>query len=301
MSKSNKQRRFVRTLLAWYTRRGRTLPWRGIADPYRILISEVMLQQTQVGRVLQKYPLFLRRFPTLHSLARASQSDVVRAWQGMGYNNRAVRLHKFARQVRGEFGGEIPGTLEGLIRLPGIGRYTANAILSAAFGKRVPIVDVNVQRVLSRIFWRMESTAALRASNDVWHLAGGLLPARRSYDWNQALMDLGATVCTARKPDCAECPVAALCASGKRMRSPVPVRSRRSGRPATPDRIYRGKAIELLRRRSMQAGRLREAIQGESLRRHEQWFRNLLAGLQKDGLVTVSGNGSFAARRVALA
>ena len=310
MPKSSKQRNVVRTILTWYKRQGRTLPWRlptgqagGISNPYRILISEIMLQQTQVSRVLVKYPEFLRNFPTLRSLANAKQRDVVLAWQGMGYNNRAVRLHGFAQTVFKNYRGKIPQTFESLIALPGIGKYTANAMLSSAFGKDLPIVDVNVQRVFSRIFWKMDSTAAMKSSKEIWRLAEVILPKRKAYDWNQAVMDLGATVCTARNPKCDACPVAQLCASRKRMNRESPVRPKREpSLDGIPNRFYRGRIIERLRTRtgSVRLDVLGKAIYPKFAKQHEAWLRSVLSDLERDKLICVHGNGSLRSSRVVL-
>ncbi|MFN0156450.1 MAG: A/G-specific adenine glycosylase [Bacteroidota bacterium] len=291
------------SLLRWYARHGRTLPWRGISNPYRILISEVMLQQTQVQRVLEKYPAFLRRFPTLRALAAARRRDVVVAWRGMGYNNRAVRLHRLAQSVVHTHNGKLPRDINALMELPGIGRYTANALLSSAFGAQVPVVDVNVQRVLSRVFWKMGTTMDMKNANAVWPLAGALLPKGRAYQWNQALMDLGATVCVARNPRCEQCPVGHLCASRGRVK---PAR-RTMVRPepsldGIPNRIYRGRIIEELRRnggtRSLAANVLGKKIKTEG---NDAWLWTLLQGLQRDGIIVTRGTGSLAQRRVSLA
>ncbi|MBI5472211.1 MAG: A/G-specific adenine glycosylase [Ignavibacteriae bacterium] len=300
-------------MLRWYRRNGRTLPWRlpaghagNITNAYRILISEIMLQQTQVSRVLIKYPEFLKRFPSLRSLARARQRDVVIAWKGMGYNNRAVRLHQLAQAVTEHHGGRIPSTFEQLIALPGVGRYTANALLSSAFGKRAAIVDVNVQRVLSRIFWTMKSFDARRAALDIWTFAEHILPTGRVYDWNQALMDFGATVCTARQPQCPRCPVMSLCKSRSSM---MTRRASISKREATlngiPNRIHRGRIIERLRSvnnsRPIRFHTLGKSILPNFSVRHHAWFALLLSGLAKDGLVRIAGNGSLKNNRVSLA
>lgn len=265
-----------------------------------------MLQQTQVGRVQEKYPAFLRRFPTLRSLARAKQREVILAWRGMGYNNRAVRLHKFAQAVTHNHRGKIPRDFDALIALPGIGKYTANALLSSAFGKQLPIVDVNVQRVISRVFWRMKSTADMRAANVIWKRAEEILPKGRAYDWNQALMDLGALVCTARNPKCEACPVAALCASCATMtRSLAPRARREPSLNGIPNRMYRGKIIERLRHLngtgSIRADVLAESISPTYSHRNEKWFRKLLNDLANDELIRVRGKGSLRATRVSLA
>lgn len=189
-------------LLAWYRDHGRDLPWRRSTDPYEILVSEVMLQQTQVSRVIPHYHRFLERFPTPGVLAAASRAEVLAAWTGLGYNRRAVRLQEAAQQIEAE---GWPSEIEGLRSLPGVGRYTAAAVAAFAFGHREPAVDTNLRRVLSR--WQ---GAALEGRSLVE-------AARRSLDddaaaWNQAVMDLGATLCHQRDPECSHCPVAAWCA-----------------------------------------------------------------------------------------
>lgn len=204
-------------LLAWYATQGRThLPWRHTHDPYAILISEVMLQQTQVDRVLPKYQEFLSRFPTLESLATAPTADVIKAWASLGYNMRAVRLQQIARQAVAEYGGMLPDTLEKLLALKGIGRYTAGAIACFAFGLHVATVDTNIRRVLWRVFRGIEPASwpsGERAQREAFSLAEWALPPGRAYDWQQALMDLGATVCVSRRPLCESCPLTASCAA----------------------------------------------------------------------------------------
>ncbi len=205
-----------RRLLAWYAAEGRDLPWRHTRDPYAILVSEVMLQQTQVERVLPKYREFLERFPTLADLAGAPTADVIRTWSPLGYNVRAVRLQRIARQAVDEYGGALPGTLEGLLALKGIGRYTAGAIACFAFGLPVATVDTNIRRVLWRVFRGIEPgvwPAGQPAVRDVLALAEWALPGEYAYDWQQALMDLGATICVSRRPACERCPLASVCAA----------------------------------------------------------------------------------------
>jgi A/G-specific adenine glycosylase len=203
-------------LLAWYAAQGRDLPWRHTRDPYAILVSEMMLQQTQVDRVLPKYHEFLARFPTLAALATASAADVIRTWAPLGYNVRAVRLHQIARQAVAEHGGALPGTLEGLLALKGIGRYTAGAIACFAYGAPVATVDTNIRRVLWRVFRGVEPDTwptGQAAAREALALAEWALPAGAAYDWQQALMDLGATVCLSRRPACERCPLATCCAA----------------------------------------------------------------------------------------
>lgn len=307
------RRRVVAALLRWYASHGRKLPWRlpietttrssKVHSAYRILVSEVMLQQTQVARVVEKHPEFLRHFPTLQRLALARQRDVVVAWRGMGYNNRAVRLHRLAQMVVEKHGGVLPRTFEELMQLPGVGRYTANAVLSSAFGAHVPVVDVNVRRVLSRVFRKMRSTAHMMEERAVWKLAEDLLPKGKAYHWNQALMDLGATVCTARRPLCGDCPIQRVCASGKAMRSP----GKRTPHPensrnGVPDRMYRGRIVDALRanggRRSIPAGVLGRTI---DMKGNARRLASLLQGLLNDGVIEMKGGGAFKRRRISLA
>ena len=208
--------RFRRRLLAWYGRHQRRLPWRGVGDPYAILVSEMMLQQTQVSRVLAFYPRFLARYPTIEDLAAAPADAVREAWDGLGYYARARNLHAAARHVVDGLGGHLPATHEELRLLPGIGRYTAGAVASLAFGADVPAVDTNAARVIGRVFRVRGRRKSGRRERRLWSLAAALVPRGRSADWNQALMDLGATICTAHRPRCPACPVRTCCATGTR-------------------------------------------------------------------------------------
>jgi A/G-specific adenine glycosylase len=198
-------------LLAWYDRNGRDLPWRRTRDPYRIWVSEVMLQQTQVKTVLGRYAQFLGRFPTVRALARAREADVLHAWQGLGYYSRARRLHQAARSIESEHGGRLPGNRESLLRLPGMGAYSAGAVASIAFGERVPVVDGNVVRVLSRLFALGGDPGRAPLKGRLWETAAELVSPTRPGDFNQALMELGATVCTPRAPTCEKCPLSRDC------------------------------------------------------------------------------------------
>ena len=206
-------RHFQRRLLAWYARHGRDLPWRRTREPYRILVSEIMLQQTQVDRVIPKYEQFLERYPTMEDLAAARARDVRRLWYPLGYNVRPLRLHAIARETVARYGGRLPDTDEDLRRLPGIGRYTAGAIRSFAYGQDAAILDTNVRRVLGRVFLGPRRLRRMRGETGWWNLSSALVPRGRAYDFNQALMDFGATWCTPRKPRCAPCPMRAFCAS----------------------------------------------------------------------------------------
>ncbi|MFZ5863395.1 MAG: A/G-specific adenine glycosylase [Nitrospirota bacterium] len=224
-------RAFQRRLLAWYRRHGRDLPWRNTSDPYEILVSEIMLQQTQVERVIPKYHEFLGKYPTLEELAAAPVDDVTETWYPLGYNIRPVRLHGIAREAVARYGGAIPSSEDELLSMKGIGRYTAGAVRSFAFGQDAPILDTNVARVLSRVFLPKADPKRGADKTKLWHLSEALIPAGKGYDFNQALMDFGATVCTARKPLCPTCTMRPICKSYQR-----PTRPRASRKPRTPSR-----------------------------------------------------------------
>src|SRR3989442_11323603 len=207
-----------RYLLKWYAAEQRGLPWRSTHDPYAILVSEMMLQQTQVERVLPKSRQFLAIFPTLADLAAAPTADVISTWVPLGYNMRAVRLQSIARQVIAEYGGRIPDSIEELLKLKGIGRYTAGAIACFAYKKQVATVDTNIYRVLHRIFLGLEHPEPKLSNDQMLALAEGVLPGSKAYDWNQALMDLGATTCTSNNPQCVQCPLQEACNAYREMR-----------------------------------------------------------------------------------
>ncbi len=203
---------FARRLLGWFDHSGRKdLPWQQAPDPYRVWVSEIMLQQTQVVTVIPYYQRFMARFPDCAALAAAGEEEVLAHWSGLGYYSRARNLHRAARMIREEYGGEFPHTLEALMALPGIGRSTAGAILSLALGQRHPILDGNVKRVLSR-FHALAGWPGKRAVElQLWQHAEAHTPPRHCAEYTQAIMDLGATVCTRKRPRCEACPVNADC------------------------------------------------------------------------------------------
>jgi A/G-specific adenine glycosylase len=207
-----------RSLLAWYAGARRELPWRRTRDPYAVWISETMLQQTRVETVIPYYERFLRALPTVASLAEAGEEQVLALWSGLGYYRRARMLHAAARRVASSFAGRIPSDVEGLRRLEGVGAYTAGAVASIAFGRPAAVVDGNVARVLARIFAIEDDVKSARGSARVWRLAESLVPDGEADpgDWNQALMELGATVCLPRTPRCEACPVREACAARAR-------------------------------------------------------------------------------------
>jgi A/G-specific adenine glycosylase len=204
-------------LLRWFRRHGRDLPWRRTRDPYQVLVSEVMLQQTQVSRVEEYYPRFLSAFPTLRHLADAPPRAVREQWDGLGYYRRAANLHALAGAVVTDHDGMIPRDGDQLRALPGVGRYTAGAVLSFAFEQSVPAVDTNVARVIRRAFHPRARQDA-RGNHKVWETAARLVPRAGNGAWtfNQAIMELGALICTARVKRCGQCPVAKVCATGRR-------------------------------------------------------------------------------------
>ncbi len=217
-----------KALLNWYNRHRRDLPWRRTQDPYHILVSEVMLQQTQVERVRQYYERFIKEFPTLQKLAQAPLDDVLKAWEGLGYYARARNLHRAAQIIIQDYDGKIPQDREALLKLPGIGRYTAGAILSIAFGQDEPVVDANVRRVLSRLF----ALRRVRTPKKLEELARTLLPPGQAGLFNQALMDLGATICVSRDPMCLICPLGKLCTARQRgIQNELPLRSQARAKP----------------------------------------------------------------------
>ena len=210
---ASERRRFRSRLLAWYRANGRDLPWRRTDDPYHILVSEVMLQQTQVDRVLPKYHEWLEKYPSLADLAKARVQDVARTWRPLGYNVRPKRLHAIARESVVRYGGTLPSDEATLRSFKGIGAYTAGAIRSFAFGQRAAIVDTNVARVLFRVFVAKGDVKSHAMKRHLWAVSESLVPRKSVFDFNQGLMDLGATVCTPRRPGCGSCPVGNLCRS----------------------------------------------------------------------------------------
>jgi len=208
---------FRRRLLRWFRRHGRDLPWRRTRDPYHVLVSEFMLQQTQVARVEAYYHRFLARYPTVEALARAEPAMVRESWEGLGYYRRAANLHRLARTVLAEHEGLIPSDPAVLVRLPGVGRYTAGAVASFAFERPTPAIDTNVARVLRRAFH--PALSGRGADRTLWATGAAIAPRRggaAAWAFNQAIMELGALVCTARVARCGECPVRCACATGRR-------------------------------------------------------------------------------------
>jgi A/G-specific adenine glycosylase len=282
-------------LLGWFKENARELPWRRTRDPYAILVSEVMLQQTQVDRVLPYYMRFLERFPTVEDLAAAPTSDVIRIWSGLGYNRRAVNLQRAARAVVDELGGSFPDDPAELKKLPGIGAYTAGAIAAFAYERDVAFLDTNMRRVISRVIYGSESVR----ESDAVGAATTLLPSGHGWTWNQALIEFGALQCTARRPACIICPLRDECAAYPTMQVALQLKSSRSREAKTAPfesttRYYRGRIVEALRSLPEDEPegiplpalglKVREGFSSENL----PWLRELVDGLQRDGLALVA-------------
>jgi A/G-specific adenine glycosylase len=229
---SQKKKALRFRLLRWYGENQRPMPWRETRDAYRIWISEIMLQQTQVKTVREYYENFIRRFPDVQSLAMADIQEVMKAWEGLGYYSRARNLHRAARDVISRYDGRIPDSYREILSLPGVGRYTAGAVLSIAYGQRVPVLDGNVIRVLTRLFHITDDVNRTHTRRRLWELAGELVPDQEAALFNQALMELGALVCRPRDPGCDSCPLRGLCrARSLRIQEELPVKPARKVLP----------------------------------------------------------------------
>ena len=288
-------------LLRWYARHGRaTLPWRTARSPYRTVVSEFMLAQTQVDRVVPKFESFVARFPDFETLARAPAAEVLREWRGLGYNSRAVRLHALARAVAHRYAGALPSDTAELRALPGIGPYTAAAIRAFAFDVADAPVDTNVRRIVGRVAFGIEYERAA-AAREIDERARALVPPRRAHDWSSAMMDLGATVCTARAPKCLPCPLRRDCAA-------APVDAAALDRLREARGRARGEAIPFVRTvryaRGRIVDRLRDLAPGERISlldlhreigpalagRSVDELRDFVAALERDGIVSHDGN-----------
>jgi A/G-specific adenine glycosylase len=293
-------------LLEWFAKNGRDLPWRHTRDPYQIMVSEIMLQQTQVDRVVPKYRAFLDQFPNLGALAAAPTADVIRAWTGLGYNRRAVNMQRAARAVLETHDGQFPSDLARLLKLPGIGPYTAGAIACFAFEQDVAFMDTNIRRVVQRLLVGPEEIAPA-PETQLLTIAREAVPPGQGWAWNQAIMELGALICTAAAPACWRCPVQAYCRayaarrtadeqlfSGER--APIPQRIRRVAERretsyAGSNRFFRGRAIEALRQlgpgETVALPALGRQIKDDFSDDDMPWLRTLVNGLARDGLLAL--------------
>ncbi|HEV2528379.1 MAG TPA: A/G-specific adenine glycosylase [Thermomicrobiales bacterium] len=282
-------------LLGWFATNARDLPWRRTRDPYRILVSEVMLQQTQVDRVIPYFERWLEQFPDVTALAYAPTADVITAWAGLGYNRRAVNLQRTARFVVEERGSVFPDTVDELLTLPGIGPYTSGAIAAFAFERDVAFIDTNMRRVLHRVAFGPDVPDQLRHDREVIPVARQMVPEGRGWEWNQALIEFGALQCTARKPACLICPLQAHCASypailGALASVPRGTRKKAEAPFEGSNRFYRGRVIDLLR--AAPATGLALAEIGAAVRPgfgpdDLPWIETVVGGLARDGLAVI--------------
>lgn len=276
-----------RKLLTWFSQHRRDLPWRRTTDPYAILISEVMLQQTQVDRVMPKYRAWLKTFPTIQSLARAPLIKVLKLWSGLGYNSRGKRLRDAARVVIRERNGKIPSDVAALESLPGIGPYTARAVASFAFRKNVAVIDTNVRRVISRIFFGVRDP---KNQKQLQTAVNAVAPKYNLHDWNAALMDFGALVCQSRKPKCDVCPVQQYCRAYPAVLQPVKQTNKQgSNRFEETDRFWRGRIISTLVNNGSQSLVVLKKHLDQLGHLTNQRFQRLVRALDQENIVRRSG------------
>lgn len=280
-----------KALLAWFEEHRRDLPWRHTRDPYAVLVSEVMLQQTQVDRVLPYWHAWMERWPTVHDLAAAPVADVIRAWKGLGYNRRAVNLQRTARAVV-EAGGQFPDTVEGLLKLPGIGPYTAGAIACFAFEQDVAFIDTNMRRVLHRIFAGVDLPKPTVTDREVLEIANDVIPPGQGWTWNQAIMEFGAIHCTARKPLCLTCPVQTHCSAFPEIQAAILANGRSNRTTGIPfeqtNRYFRGRIMDHLRdHHEATLGEIGPAIKAAYSPTDDVWLLELIQALERDGLLVV--------------
>ena len=291
---------FSTDILKWYSVNQRTLPWRTHNSPYHVLVSEFMLQQTQVPRVMEKFKEFMEKFPTLQDLAKASKAELIEAWSGLGYNRRALLLHTFAQDVRDKYNGIIPRSKEQLQELPGMGPYTAGAILSFAYNLPEPAIDVNVRRIYLRLFQGKDQGLPMskKEEAELYQLAKQTIPERKSAEFHGALMDFGSLVCTRNAPSCSSCPLQKDCAffplykSNKEKALFVMEKRKEPGinenGKQIPNRIFRGRIVEFVRNnqgREISIADLGKTIKKDYRNKEEDWLLTLCKKLQDDGLL----------------
>ena len=286
-------------LLAWFAVNARDLPWRHTRDPYKILVSEIMLQQTQVDRVIPYYHAFLDRFPTVETLAAAPTAEVIRLWSGLGYNRRAVNLQRTAQAVVSEHGGIFPRDLDALRALPGIGPYTAGAISAFAFEADAAFVDTNMRRVLHRLFFGEDVPVQTASDKEILAVAAAVVPPGKGWEWNQALIEFGALQCTARKPACVICPLQASCRAYPGIQTvlaglPRGVRKKQEPAFAGSNRYFRGRVVDVLRNVAQDESSgvtLRELglqVRPDFTEADIPWLYEVVLSLGRDGLAKVA-------------
>ncbi len=287
----------VPALLAWHKNNRRSFIWRDLErSPYIVLVSEFMLQQTGTKQVEKHLPEFLRKFPTVRTLAAASQAEVVRAWHGLGYNRRAINLHRTAKAIGAM--SKFPTTLDGLRTLPGVGLYTASAILAFAHNADTAVVDVNIERVLSRLWKPMPDIHSKLPIADIYELDDCILPQAQSASWHEALMDLGSTICTKNKPQCSQCPARQWCPSKRNMKiSPTPGKSKEKKYFGEPRRIWRGRILKAVADAETVSAPILTATLRRKLKVKEASFvafvLTVLTALTKEGFVIRTRKGAY--------
>lgn len=289
----------LNTLMSWYGENGRDLPWRRTRNPWRILVSEVMLQQIQVKRAIPFYEAFVGRFPTARALAEAPLSEAIKVWGDLGRYRRVVNLHETSRILVEDFGGEVPPDPEVLVKLPGVGAYTAGAVACFAFGEDAAFLDTNVRRVLHRLFYGADVPRPVVAEGELLRLAKALVPRGQGWEWGQSVIEFGAMQCTARKPLCESCPLSDLCAARPTiwgLISTLPLPAKASQKYEGSNRYYRGRVLAKLRDAPKEGVTLREL--GEGLREDFSeadlpWLCGIVRSLERDGLVKVSSSGGL--------
>lgn len=329
---SPRLQRVQKAVFSWYEEQGRELPWRNTRDPYAILLAEMMLQQTQVERVVPKYAAFLANFPTIEALAAASPGQVIRSWAGLGYNRRAIRLHHIAQEVVANYNGIVPTDPDCLQKFSGIGRYTASAVACFTTEAPMAVLDTNIRRVLGRVFedvWKADNKASYIPSERMgWLLAEAALPRASTYEWNQGLMDLGATICASTRPSCGSCPLSYHCSyhqeklttndlgplfedshttpdpnkTQENEAQPARYRVAQQKRPNQAKiamfkgsrRWYRGRILQYLRTLSVNEkvplNRLGRELRDDFASDHTLWLAELIVALSNDGLVEYTGS-----------
>ncbi len=282
-------------LLAWWHANRRDLPWRHTRDPYRIMVSEIMLQQTQVDRVITYYHRWFEVFPGVQDLAVAPTAEVIRLWAGLGYNRRAVNMQRTAQAVV-ERGGEYPATIQELLKLPGIGPYTAGAIACFAFEQDVPFIDTNMRRVLHRLFIGVDVPTPVATDKQITALAAEVLPPDNGWNWNQGLIEFGALQCTARKPLCIVCPLQSECNAYPEIQTAIAGNTKVARSPKQvpfeqTNRYFRGRIVDALRLH--EAGGIPLSDLGPLLRpgfgeSDVPWLLEIIQGLERDGLAAIA-------------
>lgn len=283
-----KIKKFRLAILTWFATNKRELPWRGIDDPWHVLVSEIMLQQTQVDRVIPKYLEFVRRWPTPKAMAAAPLADVLRAWSGLGYNRRGANLHRAARSIMQIHGSRVPRKVEDLEGLPGIGPYTARAVASFAWNDDAPLWDTNVRRIVMRVFYGGEFSENLPDDRALASLLAAALPSGSGADWHAALMDFGSAVCISRKPGCASCPLARSCRAAAGFKSGTAQKTRLIRRQTSFEGSARQIRGTILKELSVAAGHRKFTELAKGVPRN--LVRRAVGELMDEGLVNSRGD-----------